>query len=308
MLPIVLAATLFSVDLPAQAVGNEALAEMLFQQAKRLLDAGDVAAACVKFKASLDVDHANGTVSALAFCHEKEGKSASAWAEYNEVLSDGVRNHRPEQAKYAEEHIAALARQLRTVRIKSADDQLTVTIDGAVIPIVALSMPVPIDPGAHVFAIQKSGYDPISLTETFAPGPGESALVIPKLVRAKVVAPREKILYREKEAASTGRLIAASSVVGLGLGLVTVGAVFQFVVAKNQQDEATFLMREAYDPAGHDAKRTDAQTSSTIGITALVAGSAVTALGTYLLISAFSPSTNTSARIRPKGPCLVVSF
>jgi len=48
-------------------------AEDLFQQARKLVQDGDVSAAYVKFQASLDAEFADGTLLALAACHEKEG-------------------------------------------------------------------------------------------------------------------------------------------------------------------------------------------------------------------------------------------
>jgi hypothetical protein len=267
-----------------------ALAESLFQDAKKLLDKGDVSAACAKFKASLDIEHAVGAVTALAFCHQKEGKTASAWAEYAEVLQDAKKNNRPQQETYAREQIAALEKVLRRVTfVVPSTPGLVVSVDGVEVPPSGLTSPLPFDPGSHLVTASAPAHERWEKRTVFDPGPGVTTVVIPALAPSKVEAGPP--LQRQPENASTpggtstGRLILGSGVMLFGAAAAGVGGYLQFVVARRQQDEAVFAIREAYDTAAYDERREQAVLSSTVGITSMVLGGIALAAGVYLLVT-----------------------
>src|SRR5439155_13958444 len=71
----------------AQDGMTKATAEALFADGKRLMSAGDYAAACPKFAASQKLDPAVGTALNLADCYERTGRAASAWAEFRGAAS-----------------------------------------------------------------------------------------------------------------------------------------------------------------------------------------------------------------------------
>src|SRR5438445_6331746 len=85
-----------------------ATAQALFDEAKRLMKAGKYAEACPKLTESQRLDPAAGTMVALALCHESEGKTASAWAEFGEVLSDARRDKRADREQAAQQHLKVL--------------------------------------------------------------------------------------------------------------------------------------------------------------------------------------------------------
>src|SRR4051794_963949 len=94
---------------PARAQQNDvAAAEALFRQAKALFAAGDYAAACPKFAESQRIDRATGTLLALAACHELQGKTATAWAEFGEVEAASHREGRADRERAAHEHAMRL--------------------------------------------------------------------------------------------------------------------------------------------------------------------------------------------------------
>src|SRR3954452_7512760 len=76
-----LAAGLASMS-PRGASADLAGAEALFRQGRQLLSDGKTVAACEKFAASQHMNSSSGTLLNLADCHAREGKTASAWAEF----------------------------------------------------------------------------------------------------------------------------------------------------------------------------------------------------------------------------------
>ncbi|MEO8796423.1 MAG: hypothetical protein ABI551_00935 [Polyangiaceae bacterium] len=85
-------AAMTSVQVPAFAQGA-GVSEQLYRQGQELMKSGNVHEACAKFDASYRADTtAVGSLTALAACHEREGKTASAWGEYTTVASIAQRN------------------------------------------------------------------------------------------------------------------------------------------------------------------------------------------------------------------------
>src|SRR5689334_18551597 len=80
-----------SADLP--------IAQGLFEQGRTLMGAGRYEEACPKFAESERLDPAPGTLLNLAVCHEKEGKTATAWAEYNDVIAASRRDGNAERQR-----------------------------------------------------------------------------------------------------------------------------------------------------------------------------------------------------------------
>ncbi|HYQ27045.1 MAG TPA: hypothetical protein VER04_07495, partial [Polyangiaceae bacterium] len=68
---------------PARAQGpagsRRVQADLLLQQARALMDSGQVAAACAKFEASETLENRLDTLLHLADCYERAGRTASAW-------------------------------------------------------------------------------------------------------------------------------------------------------------------------------------------------------------------------------------
>src|SRR4051794_26464548 len=65
---------------PAPSAQDQAAAEGLFNDAKKLVADGKFADACPKFEESQRLDPAPGTQFNLAECYEHIGRTASAWA------------------------------------------------------------------------------------------------------------------------------------------------------------------------------------------------------------------------------------
>lgn len=278
-----------------ETTSKEALAESLFQDARKLLAAGNVAEACRKFKASLDVDHAGGTLTALAFCHQKEGRTASAWAEFTEAAMEAKRAGRSEQEKYALKQLAALEKVLRRVVITvPAVTGLAVTIDDVDVPAAALGSPIPVDPGSRRFGASAPHRVPTSLTVELPPGPGTTEVSLPAPAEAAppppppTPSPSPPLLApAPAEAPSrTPALLLGGGVALAGAAVLGFGAYYQFVVARRQEDDAVYAVREQYDPETSQQKYDAAKTSSAIGISSMAVGAVGVGVGAYLLVAA----------------------
>ncbi len=143
-----------------------ATAQALFDEAKRLMKAGKFSEACPKLSESQRLDPAAGTMVALALCHESEGKTASAWAEFGEVLSDARRDKRADREQAAQQHLKVLEPKLTRVVLTVVAEVpgLEVRRDGTVLGKAQWGVPLPIDPGMHTFEATAPGKTPWTAT------------------------------------------------------------------------------------------------------------------------------------------------
>ena len=143
-------AALFSLVLlfAGQAFADQATAEALFSEGRRLFTDGNYAAACTKFEASNKADPAVGTQLNLAMCYEKLGKTASAWATYMQVANASGSSGRNDRAQLAQAHATALLPTLSKLTI-TAPAGTSIRVDGVAWSAAATGIPTPVDPGNH---------------------------------------------------------------------------------------------------------------------------------------------------------------
>src|SRR5690349_333753 len=87
--PLLLLLLSFGSTAAAQPVKqhDNAASEALFRAGRADIEAGNYAAGCPKFEASLALSPSAGTMINIAKCHEHQGKIATAWSDYNEALA-----------------------------------------------------------------------------------------------------------------------------------------------------------------------------------------------------------------------------
>jgi hypothetical protein len=159
---------LFLLPAPAFAQATDsAAAEALFQEGRALMAQGDLDAACPKLEASHRIDPATGTLIALAACHERQGRIASAWAEFTEAAGRAAREHRADRKQIAEERARALESRLSTLTIRVAPEVASIrglVIERSKLPIArgAWNAPVPIDGGKYAIEASAPGYQAFS--------------------------------------------------------------------------------------------------------------------------------------------------
>jgi hypothetical protein len=162
---------------------NRALAEVLFREAKALSDQERFDEACPKFQESHRLDPKPGTILNLAVCHEKQGKTASAWLDFIEAASFAARAGQKDRESFAKDQATKLEQQLSrlTVRVPDAAPGIVVKVDAAVLSSAAWGTAAPINPGAHSIEAAAPGYATWSMPVTIEKGPSAFEVVVPKL-------------------------------------------------------------------------------------------------------------------------------
>src|SRR6476660_7801185 len=90
------------------SAADKSLATQLFKEGRTLVDQGRVPEGCRKLEESQRLDPGGGTLLNVALCHEKEGRTATAWTEFTEALGLAKKDDRPQRIELAQTHIAAL--------------------------------------------------------------------------------------------------------------------------------------------------------------------------------------------------------
>lgn len=300
-------ATLFAPT--AAHAGNEAAAQALFDEAKKLVSQKRYAEACPKFAESNRLDRGAGTLIHLADCYEKNGQVASAWATFTDASSAAQALGRKDWEDLARKRAATLEPKLSRIAVKvpSPTPGLEVTRDGEKVAEASWGMSLPVDPGSHTLEARAPGHESFKTTVTLAK-PGETKeVVVPKLAELPAAAQQTSPVTTApvatpigSDSRSGGGQRAAGFVLG-GVGVVglAVGAVTGLMaIGKNNDSKAACpndgpcANRDAVD-ANDSAK--SLSTVSTIGF---IAGGALVAGGAVLYLTAPSKALPTTGRLR----------
>lgn len=206
------------------SVESSSLAERLFQDGRRLVEAGDHEGACAKFEASWKIDpRAVGTLLNIAQCKEATGKLATAWGLYREVAQRS-RGTRPDRVEVAEKKERELGDRLSSLTLtvpKDAPADLALRVDGLLLDRGAWSSALPADPGEHTLEASAPGYTTATVKATVRGDRQRVPLVVPKLERApvaKVTAPPSETTPPSRGTRNLGLVLTGVGVVTLGVG------------------------------------------------------------------------------------------
>ncbi len=267
---------------------DKAVAETLFREGRELLQAGKTAQACAKFAESDRFDASAGTLLNLADCHARIGRTASAWAEFNETAQRARGRGQFERAKYATRRAAELEPKLSRVLLQVAAPKRVreLKLDGKVLGPSGWTTALPLDPGQHQVTVLWSDGRTSRHQISVPKKPGE--FVTPIRPPASRAAPEPKTDSPRAGEADATRIIAWSAL-GAGAVGVAVGSYFglKAIGLKDDSDkdcDASGCGKEAldsYERAG------DAATVSTV---AFAVGAAFAGLGVGLLT--FEPTAD----------------
>jgi hypothetical protein len=278
-------------------------AEALFRDGTQLLEEGRSDAACPKLAESQKLDPALGTLFYLAACHEKQGRTASAWSEFTSATEWAQRSNQPERVEFGRKHLKTLEAKLSAVLIRATPvSGLELRVDDGLLSAAAIGTPLPLDPGSHVVEARAPGYEPWRTNVTVASDAETQVVTVPPLAAA-APPPAEAPSPAPATSYSAPRILTwtagAATVAAVG-----VGAVFGGMTLSARDAAKSECPNERCSPGGFsdiDRARTDA-TVSTISF-----GVALTAALTTGVLWIWGDATPKARPPPIAGPSVVVS-
>jgi hypothetical protein len=210
-------------------------AEVLFREGRQLMAAKRYAEACPKLAESHRLDPGGGAILNLAFCHERQGKTATAYREFGEALAWARTDARPDRAELAHARLDALEGKLARLVVVIGPGAhvagMVIERDGRSIEEGSLGEPAAVDPGEHVVTATADGKEPFQTTVRVAAG-ARVTVVVPALAPSR---------------GPSGARVAAHVTAGLSLVALGAGAFFG-IRAVVKENEARALCQGAFCP------------------------------------------------------------
>jgi hypothetical protein len=297
----------------AEASAQEkALASRLFDDASKLMAAGQAVSACPKYAESQRLDPQLGTLLHLGECYVKLGKTASAWASFKEAADIAAQRNDP-RADKIRERLAALEKTLSNLVIVVADSEpatLEVRQDGALVGKAGWGTPIPVDPGEHKISATAPGAKAREVTTTVA-GNGQTATVsLPPIEYLPTGAPAQASGSTPTATQSTPgatpaatpsegashRKLAALVVGGVGVVGLGVGAAFGLMVKPTYDKSAAHCTGNNCDATGH-SDRQSAFSKAEVSNIAFGVGAAALLGGVVLWLTAPKEHATESATL-----------
>ena len=157
-------------------------ADKLFREGRSLLKADLPQQACPKFRQSLELDPALGTLLNLADCEERTGALVQAWLHFNDAASWAERNREAERAQISRDRASALKGRLSWLALSAEKPGagLLVKVNDITAELGATPQSVPVNPGEAVVMVSADGFEPYS-TRVLVGAQATVSLKIPAL-------------------------------------------------------------------------------------------------------------------------------
>jgi len=226
MMGIVSAGLVTSAASSTFAASDPVAAQILFDEAKKLVAAGQTGDACPKFEESLRLDSALGTLLNLADCYEKQGRTASAWSRFTDAEGRARAEGHPDVATFAHQRSESLTPRLSKIAIHPINDAMPAMVirrDDVVVGRAQWDVPIAVDPGQHTIVAEAPGYRRWEQKVEVGNEPANLTVRVPALevdATAAGVAPPPAEAGEQRAPAGTD-----SSVEGGGLGAQKVIAI-----------------------------------------------------------------------------------
>lgn len=305
----------------ARAAGadDKAAAQALFDEGRKLVDAGKYAEACAKLESSQRLDPGAGTLLWLATCYEKNGQTASAWVTYTDAATASHDRH-PDWATRASERAKALFPQLShlSIEIPNAPSGVSVVRDSKPLDSGSLGTAMPIDPGHHV--IDATAPDKLPFHGEVDVARGANAHVTVTFVAAPVTKPVVVVEQHPSNVApamvsdgrGNGMRVAGLTTALVGAAGLIVGGVFGGLAIGDKNSalsNGNCLPDLSRCNATGKASVDDAMTLATVSTVAFIAGGVLAAAGiTIFILAPASKEHAVAARVSPFGVSIEGEF
>jgi hypothetical protein len=217
------------------ARAQTAEAEVLFREGKRLLKAGEIAAACEKFEASERLEPENGTELNLADCWERIGRTASAWAMFVKAAGSAKREDRAAEARRRADLLKdQLVHLTIEVPAEAEVDDLEITRNDQAVDRALWNESVPVDPDEYTITAHAPRRETWSTTIKIKSK--DKVVVVPKLERAAGRKRTPKAVEGDPPNRYRGATI-AFAVSSAGAIAIATGFAFHSKSLQNRSDE-----------------------------------------------------------------------
>lgn len=303
----------------ALAQSDAAAAEQLYKEGKALAKKGKYAEACPKFDASYKLDKGLGTLVNLADCNERIGKTATAWAQWNEA-ADLARRDKDEREKFASDRRDKLEPKLPKLKVEVANPVSALGVYRGDVKLEpgSFGVALPVDPGEVTITVRRG--DKVLDTQTVTAKAAETASVSLDLGAIDKQFPEEKPAPIPTATAtpsatappppppppSSSQKTIGYVVGGVGVAALLTAGVLEYMAMskKSQADEPDQCLNGYCSPNGFETIDS-AKSYATIGQWVGIGGVLFTAVGATLIFTAPSaPETagRPAARAVPKRP------
>jgi hypothetical protein len=139
---------------------------------------------CRLLEQSYELQKRGDTLLNLAECHRRQGKTATAWREFDEAIKYAQEVEFTEAIKAAEglrDHLATMLSRLRVDVPSSKLPDLKVWLDGKELPSAQWGEPLFVDPGPHAIRATAAEHSPFEKKVEVKPLGGEEAVVVVSL-------------------------------------------------------------------------------------------------------------------------------
>jgi hypothetical protein len=287
---------------PAAHGSQKAAAESLFQEGKRLMDAGRYDEACPKFEASHKAEPSVGAMLNLARCHELAGKTASAWVEYKEAAKLAQQTGQADREQGARELASKLEATLSklTIQVSGASEGMVVKRGDDAVPPESWGSAIAVDPGTYTIEASAPGKENWSDTVTVGPNGDQQTIVIPELAAGSGPGPEP-----DGDGGPNALVVAGYVTGGIGVVVLALG-IGAGIVAINKQSD---LDDRCVDPPDNcpnlpPDEVDDAKLVANLSTAGVAVGSVLTVAGIVMLVVGYmgSESSQETAVVPLVGP------